>query len=286
MVTVKLFVAIITFIISGGHIVFQTFRHHESVNPQHGFLKFVMLSLSVLSLIYLAKDMSDDFDTQAQSAEIHAAEMAANHEISYWHEIDRQPTSENYCAYLEKYPQGRFVEIARHRIPADCLELARQAKAEQQAKTEALIEAKLLAKVEMENQALAEAKQKFEQEAQALAQARADFEARAKVATELKEKVAVQALALQEEKVRLKARFDSAQRSKKIPVHRKQKNQKATPVINALEKTVAPVKNSPENLARIIAEELQQERIQEQAFQYPESLAPSKETDPADLDKF
>ncbi len=182
MVTVKLAVAIITFIISGGHVVLHTFRHHESVNPQHGLLKFIMVVISVLSLVYLIKDMSDDFATTAAMNES-TAEFTANAEIVYWHDIDRNPSPENYCAYIEKYPQGQFVEIARHRLPADCAQLARQAAEEarvkQQAQAQAALEAKLTAKVESEAQALREAKRKLEAETQAAAELKAKMEAEA-----------------------------------------------------------------------------------------------------------
>lgn len=275
MVTVKLIAAIITFIISGGHIVFQTFKHHESVNPQHGLLKFIMFVLSVLSLVYLIKDMSDDFDTSGITYEPPAIPEASHAEIDYWHTIDSNPTPEDYCAYIEKYPQGQFVEIARHRLPTDCSHLAQQAeaelKAEQKAQTQALVEAELAEKIAHETQALAQEKLRIAAQAQAAAELKARIEAEAHALAEEKMRLASETKNQQQQSVK-KTRFVNQLREQKIktvqvPPH-------TLPPLSANVKSASPseaqtLPKPQPTLSHVIEEELQQEKIQEQEFTPP-----------------
>jgi hypothetical protein len=180
MITLKLAIAILAFILSSGQIVFQTFQHHHAVNPKHGAIKFVVFLLSSLSLLYLAKDIYSDFDTEKKPpATITATGSPA--ELDYWRGIDREASPEGYCDYLEKYPQGQFEAIARHRA-GDCLEVKRQAAAEAQKKSQSEIQA-LKEKFDNEAKTLAEKNAALEQEAKenaarivALEQAKAEAE--------------------------------------------------------------------------------------------------------------
>jgi hypothetical protein len=150
-ITIKLALAIIAFILSGGQIVFQTFQHHHAVTPRHGLVKFMIFIISSLSLIYLAKDIYKDFNSE--QVVIASTTPEKNQvEISYWHEIERNSAPEGYCAYLEKYPQGQFVAIAKYRLPGNCLQVKQQAEVELTAK----LEADLKAKLDSEAKALAE----------------------------------------------------------------------------------------------------------------------------------
>ncbi len=279
MITVKLIAAILTFIVSGGHVVFATFRHHETVNPQHGVLKFIMLLISLLSLVYLIKDMSDDVDATLTSKP--PQQMTSVAEINYWHEIARNPSPENYCAYIEKYPQGQFVDIARHRLPMDCLQLAQQAEqqltAAQQAQTRALVEAELANEVN----ALNETKLQLEREAKAVAQLKEQMSAETQAAAELKQKVATEAQALAEAKRQLvaeakmrRAQLLKAQAWAKTQMAAKKslavKQGHITPhlEIKVLPDTATktPSLKPAEVPATVIEEELQQEYQQEHEF--------------------
>lgn len=162
MITIKLVIAIIAFVLSSGQIVFQTFQHHHAINPRRGFIKFMVFILSSLSLVYLAKDIYADFEQEKNPAT--TTPVTSQLEIDYWNNVYRNPTSEGYCDYLEKYPQGQFVNIAKNRIPADCGQIKRQAEAEAKKKTE-IEAAALKAKLESETKALAEKNAQLEKEA-------------------------------------------------------------------------------------------------------------------------
>jgi hypothetical protein len=151
-ITIKLALAIIAFILSGGQIVFQTFQHHHAVTPRHGLVKFMIFIISSLSLIYLAKDIYKDFEDE-KIATVVTASIDPQVELDYWHTIYRNPTPESYCSYLEKYPQGQFIAIAKKGIPnGDCLQVKQQAETE----SKAALEAELKAKLDSEAKALAE----------------------------------------------------------------------------------------------------------------------------------
>lgn len=289
MITVKLIAAILTFIVSGGHVVFATFRHHETVNPQHGAFKFIMLVISLLSLVYLIKDMSDDVDVTLAS-ENPSQQITSIAEINYWHEIDHNPSPENYCAYIEKYPQGQFVDIARHRLPVDCFQLAQQAEEEltaaQKAQTRALVEAELASEVN----ALTETKLKLEREAKAVAELKEKMAAETQAAVELKQKMAAEAKALAEAKLQLaaEAKMRRAQVLKAQAIVKAHLSPKKLPsvmpkptVIRHLDSKIPPevVSKIPpkpvEVPAAVIEEELQQEHLQEREFK--ESAQPFSE---------
>lgn len=288
MITVKLIAAILTFIVSGGHVVFATFRHHETVNPQHGAFKFIMLVISLLSLVYLIKDMSDDVDVTLAS-ENPPPQITSVAEINYWHEIARNPSPENYCAYIDKYPQGQFVDIARHRLPVDCLQLAQQAEEEltaaQKAQTRALVEAELADKVK----ALTDTKLKLEREAKAVAELKEKMVAETEAAAALKQKMAAEAKTLAEAKLQLaaEAKMRRAQFLKAQAIAKAQLQPKKTPIVvkpkttphlelklptEAISKTPPKPVEVP---ATVIEEELQQEHLQEREFK--ESVQPSPE---------
>jgi hypothetical protein len=288
-ITVKLIAAILTFIVSGGHVVFATFRHHETVNPQHGAFKFIMLVISLLSLVYLVKDMSDDVDVTLVS-ENSSQQITATAEINYWHEIDHNPSPENYCAYIEKYPLGQFVDIARHRLPVDCLQLAQQAQeaqtAAQQAQTRALVEAQLAVEVN----ALTDTKRKLEREAKAVAELKEKMAAEAQAAAELKQKMAAEAKTLAVAKLQLaaEAKMRRAQFLKAQTIVKAQLRPKKPPSLIAKPSTIPhlDLKIPPEVVSKtppkavevpavVIEEELQQEHLQEREFK--ESVQPFPE---------
>lgn len=192
MIPLKLLIAIIAFVLSSGQIVFQTFQHHHAVNPKHGGIKFVVFLVSSLSLIYLAKDIYADFE-QEKIATTATKSIASQAELDYWHDVYRNPSPEGYCDYLEKFPTGQFIDIAKNGIPNhDCLEVKRQAEAEIKKKAE-VEAAELKAKVENETKALAEKNAQLEKEAKdnaariaALEQAKTEAEMR--IEAELKAK--------------------------------------------------------------------------------------------------
>lgn len=159
MITIKLAIAIIAFLLSSGQIVFQTFRHHHVINPRRGFIKFMVFIVSSLSLVYLAKDIYADFDNEKPAA-IATNSVEIQAEIDYWHNVDKSAAPEGYCDYLEKYPDGQFVGIAKHRVYGDC----EQVKLQAQAELKATLEAELKAKLDNETKALAEKNVQLEKE--------------------------------------------------------------------------------------------------------------------------
>lgn len=163
MITIKLAIAVIAFLLSSGQIVFQTFQHHHAVNPRHGFIKFLVFILSSLSLIYLAKDIYEDFEGEKPAAVVtNSAEIQA--ERNYWHNVYDNPSPEGYCAYLEKFPNGEFTGIAKSKIDGDCTQVKQQAEMETRKKVE-MEAAALKEKLENETKALAEKNAVLEKEA-------------------------------------------------------------------------------------------------------------------------
>lgn len=161
MITIKLVIAIIAFVLSSGQIVFQTFQHHHAINPRRGFIKFMVFIISSVSLLYLGKDIYADFEQEKIAT---PTPVTSQVEIDYWNAIYRNPTSEGYCDYLEKYPQGQFVNIAKNRLPGDCAQVKREAETEAKKKME-IEAAALKAKIENETKALAEKNAQLEKEA-------------------------------------------------------------------------------------------------------------------------
>lgn len=164
MITIKLTLAIIAFVLSSGQIVFETFQHHQTVNPKHSLIKTLVFILSSISLVYLAKDIYQDFDSEKNTS-VSTASMTNPAELDYWHSVYDNPSPESYCAYLDKYPQGQFVSIAKHGIPGDCLQVKRDAEAEVKKKAEAEALA-LKEKLDNETKLLAEKNAQLEKEAQ------------------------------------------------------------------------------------------------------------------------
>lgn len=204
MITIKLAIAIIAFLLSGGQIVFQSFQHHHAVTPRHGFIKFLVFMLSSLSLVYLAKDIYADFEDKEPVSIVTNSEKQA--ELDYWHDIYRHPTPEGYCAYLEKYPNGQFVDIAKPKN-GDCLQLKREAEQELKKKAEAEAAA-LKEKLETETKALAEKNALLEKEAKDNAARIAALE-QAKTAEELKAESEFNAEARLEAELKAKFELDS-----------------------------------------------------------------------------
>lgn len=204
MITIKLAIAIIAFVLSGGQIVFQTFQHHHTINSRHGFIKFLVFILSSLSLVYLAKDIYADFDDKKNIA-VAAAPVTSQAELDYWHEVYKNPSPESYCAYLEKYPQGQFVAIAKNGLPGSCLQVKQQAEDELKAKQVAEAAA-LKEKLETDTKALAARNAQLEKEAKDNT-ARIEALEAAKTEAELKAQSELNLEAQME--ARLKARSES-----------------------------------------------------------------------------
>lgn len=202
MITLKLAIAIIAFVLSGGQIVFQTFQHHHAVNPKHGGVKFLIFLISSLSLIYLAKDIYADFENDKIAATAPKI-VTSQTEIDYWHNVYRNPSPEGYCEYLEKFPNGQFIDIAKNGIPnRDCFAVKRQTEAESRKKAEADAVA-LKEKIENETKALAEKNAQLEKEAKensariaALEQAKTEVElkAQSQFATDMKMEAELKAM--------------------------------------------------------------------------------------------
>lgn len=204
MITIKLAIAIIAFILSSGQIVFQTFQHHHAVNPKHGFIKFLVFILSSVSLIYLAKDIYADFEPE-KTAITQTSTATSQAELDYWHRVDRNASAESYCDYLEKYPHGQFIDVAKHRIPGDCWQVKREAEAELKKKAEAEALA-LKEKLDADTKALKEKNARLEQEAKDNA-ARISALEQAKTEAELKSQS--EATAETQLEAELKAKFES-----------------------------------------------------------------------------
>ena len=158
-------IAIIAFVLSSGQIVLQSFQHHHAVNPKHGFVKFAVFLFSCLSLIYLAKDIYADFEQKA-TPQVLPNTLPTQAELDYWHQIYNNPSPERYCDYLDKFPMGQFIEIAKNGVPnRDCIQLKQQIAEELRKKNEAEALA-LKEKLEQETKALAEKNAQLEKEAQ------------------------------------------------------------------------------------------------------------------------
>jgi hypothetical protein len=66
-----------------------------------------------------------EVDTQTDEAQIEAAQVEAALDIekTFWASIQPPLDSEDsYCAYLHKYPQGNFVELAQEHCSAETLD--------------------------------------------------------------------------------------------------------------------------------------------------------------------
>jgi hypothetical protein len=205
-ITIKLTIAIIAFILSSGQIVFQTFQHHQTVNPKHGFIKTLVFILSSLSLVYLAKDIYEDFEDQKNTS-VTTASMSNPAELDYWHSVYQSPSPEGYCAYLDKYPQGQFVDIAKRGIPGDCLQVKRDAEAEIKKKADAQALA-LKEKLDNETRLLAEKNAQLEREAKE-SLARIEVLEQTKTESELKKQAELKAEAKLEEELEAKFKSDT-----------------------------------------------------------------------------
>jgi hypothetical protein len=162
-ITIKLALAVVAFVLSSGQIVFQSFQHHHALNPKHGAVKLAVFLFSLLSLIYLGKDIYADFEQKKIPAPV--ITVASQVELDYWHQIYSHPSPEHYCDYLEKFPIGQFVDIARNGVPNhDCLSVKRQLAEETRKKAEAEAIA-LQEKFEHATQTLIEKNARLEQEA-------------------------------------------------------------------------------------------------------------------------
>ncbi|NOQ36584.1 MAG: hypothetical protein GQ569_11930 [Methylococcaceae bacterium] len=114
MLTAKLFFSVLLFVISAGGVVLPSMQQHqnsENNGVQHPVVIASIAIVALLGFIYLVKDIIDDLRTEPVDTEV---------EITFWTSAERSNQAQDYCLYLQKYPQGQFEKLARERVNDDC----------------------------------------------------------------------------------------------------------------------------------------------------------------------
>ncbi|MCK4492418.1 MAG: DUF1566 domain-containing protein, partial [Methylococcales bacterium] len=106
MLTAKIIIAVIFFVISAGGVTLPWLPQNN--RSPHPVLMVLVVIMSLLGFVYLAKDILTDLKAEPIKDEV---------DLIYWQNVEKNG---DYCLYLQEFPNGQFVELAQQKVIGRC----------------------------------------------------------------------------------------------------------------------------------------------------------------------
>ena len=106
MLTAKIIIAAIFFVISAGGVTLPWLPQNN--RSPHPVLMVLVVIMSLLGFVYLAKDILTDLKAEPIKKEV---------DLIYWQNVEKNG---DYCLYLQEFPNGQFVELAQQKVIGRC----------------------------------------------------------------------------------------------------------------------------------------------------------------------